>query len=180
MRIPLFAVVLLLFLGASPSVGQSLPFPKNDTNADLRRFRAESIRGAQEALTQWSAAWARDDAQAAAALHTEGGRLLLPGQPSPAEGSRAIQQALAGQLPQVGPLSLSLTEAEVGGGLVYMYGRYYYESGPGASEAASAAASGNYAAVLQQRGRSWRIRAFFLLPEPLPAGAEEKGGGRER
>ncbi|HEV2146111.1 MAG TPA: nuclear transport factor 2 family protein [Longimicrobiaceae bacterium] len=172
MRIPLLKVVLLLCFAATSAAAQVLPIPREDPQADRRRFRAESLRGAQEALIRWTAAWAGQDARAAAALHTEAGHLLLPGQTAPVQGARAIEQTLSAYLAQAGPLSISLVDAEAGGNLVYMYGRYYYEPRPGVSDAAPPLTTGSYVAILQQRGRDWRIRSLFFLAEPIGEAVE--------
>ena len=168
MRIP-FLTALLLFVVTTAAAGQVLPIPRDNTRADLRRFRAESLRGAQDVLTQWSAAWGRDDARTAADLHTKDGRLQLPDQAAPVEGTRAVEEALSTHLPQVGRLSLSLLDGEASGRLVYLYGRYHSEPQPGAPADAAASPTGSYIALVQSQGRSWRIRALLFYAEPTGA-----------
>lgn len=160
---------------ATSAAGQVLPVPKDDSGSALSRFRAESLRGAQGALAEFTAAWTRDDSTAAAALFTQSGPLLLPGQATPLSGPRAVEQALSKHLQEAGPLAVSLEDADVGGRLVYISGRFYQERRIGTPDTASSPTVGSYMAVLEQHGRGWKIRALFFLAEPSRSGPAEDG-----
>jgi ketosteroid isomerase-like protein len=162
-------LALVSLMAAAPGAAQVLPGARSDGDGGRRQYRSESLREAQATLMELTQAWARDDARAAAALYTESAQLLLPGDSAPATGRGAVEQALARHLPGMGPLSFSLGDAEVGGDLLYMSGRYYFpETEKGA---------GTYLVVLQSRGRGWRIRTLFFAEDPAIASAEQDSVG---
>ncbi|HET6762830.1 MAG TPA: hypothetical protein VFH27_04135, partial [Longimicrobiaceae bacterium] len=87
-------------------------------------------------------------------------------------GRPAIQQELGGMLPRIGEIQMSMDDADVGGSLVYLFGRFFQQPRSGATvdpehPESATVQTGTYVAVLKQDGRRWLIRSqVFTLDKP--------------
>mgnify|MGYP002780353986 CR=1 FL=1 len=160
--------------GAGGAGAQLLPGDHYDVDAARRADRAAIMTEVQRLLASWQQAWVRGDPRAVARLYTKDALLLLPQQPMAAQGTAAIERALAESLGKGSGVQFGLADAETGDPLLYVAGRFEYalpmvaEPGGGVLEEPEVV-GGTYLAVLERQGRNWRIRAHIFradLPQP--------------
>jgi ketosteroid isomerase-like protein len=109
-------------------------------------------------------AWDRHNAEAAAALYTRDGRVVMEGQE--AQTRTLVQQRLAEVLPHAGPLHFSVMDFGTSGEMAFVSGQMSYAAGdqPGQSV--------EYVLVaLRGRGDEWQIRSLVLMPAATTAPA---------
>lgn len=144
-----------LLLAAGPLSAQV----QNSRQPSARQFRAEFLeeaaKGVQEAITQWREAVAGDDLGRALGLFAEGAHYSRADGASH-YGLAAIEASLAEWLPGAGAVSLTRVDFSASGSLAYQFGRYFHGPGP----TGEGAESGTYVLVLQQVGRTWKIRSY--------------------
>lgn len=162
-------MIIVLSTGmASGALAQMIPGQTADPTGALEssRYRREAMRAAYAAVAGWQQGWGRDDLGEVLATYTDDALLLLPGAAEPVRGKAGISHALAGHLPLVGPIAVSLGDGDVADSAVYLFGRYF--SGEDADTGRTE--TGTYVMLLRREGRQWRIRAQTFRADP--AGAE--------
>jgi ketosteroid isomerase-like protein len=171
-RFPLLVCSVFLALAAATDLSaQVLPVPRDDPSGDLRRFRSVALMGSQGTLNDFRTAWQAKDVRATVGLLSDDALLLLPGRES-VQGRRAIEAELGSFLPEVGNVSFSLVDGDVGGSLVYVFGIFFMDRVRDQVSGSIEPETGSYTAVFQQSGRAWRIRALVFTPRDLE---EEEG-----
>lgn len=118
------------------------------------------LRVKQEVTTMigsYKRAWDRHNAQAAAALYTRDGRMLMEGQE--AQSRPQIQQRLEEVLPNTGQLHYSIMDFDTSGDMAFVSGQMSYAAGD------QAGPSMEYVLVAKRsRGDEWFIRSLVLMP----------------
>ena len=168
---PLALAALAVSLTAGAARAQTLyglipaENPANAPSAYQARVRQEVT----SLIGSYKRAWDRHNAQAAAALYTRDGRVMMEGQD--AQTRALVEQRLADVLPHAGPLHFSVMDFGTSGEMAFVSGQMSYAAGdqPGQSM--------EYVLVaLRSRGDEWQIRSLVLMPAataaaPAPATA---------
>ncbi|HET7462226.1 MAG TPA: nuclear transport factor 2 family protein [Longimicrobium sp.] len=167
---PLALAALAAVLCSSAASAQSGLFGLIPNENPANAPSAYVLRVKQELTTligTYKRAWDRDNAEAAAALYTRDGRVVIEGQE--AQSREAIQQRLAQVLPAAGQLHFSVMDFDTSGEMAFVSGQMSYGNGdqPGQSM--------DYVLVARRgRGDQWLIRSLLLTPAitpPAPASA---------
>jgi uncharacterized protein (TIGR02246 family) len=134
--------------------------PANAPSAYLLRVKQEVTM----LIGSYKRAWDRHNAQAAAALYTRDGRMVMEGEESQTRAS--IEQRLEQLLPALGPLRYSVMDFDTSGEMAYVSGQMTYTAGdqPGHSV--------DYVLVARRgQGDVWLIRSLLLTPAGAQAPA---------
>jgi len=127
--------------------------PANAPSAYVLRVKQEVTM----LIGSYKRAWDRDNAEAAAALYTRDGRVVIEGQD--AQTRELVRQRLAGVLPGAGPLHFSVMDFDTSGEMAFVSGQMSWGVGdqPGQSM--------EYVLVARRgRGDEWLIRSLVLMP----------------
>ena len=157
---PLALAALAISLSASTARAQTGLFglipsenPANAPNAYALRVKQE-VTGL---IGSYKREWDRDNAEAAAALYTRDGRIVIEGED--AQSRDLVRQRLAQLLPGAGPLNFSVMDFDTSGEMAFVSGQMSYGQGD------QPATSMEYVLVAR-RGRNdqWLIRSLVLMP----------------
>jgi uncharacterized protein (TIGR02246 family) len=174
---PLALAALAVSLQAAAGHAQTLfglipnENPGNAPSAYVLRVKQEVTM----MIGSYKRAWDGHNAQAAAALYTRDGRMLMEGQE--AQSRPQIQARLAEMLPAAGQLHYSIMDFDTSGDMAFVSGQMSYAAGD------QAGASMEYVLVARRtRGDEWFIRSLVLMPAAAapaasPAAAQQGAGG---
>ena len=165
--------VLALSLGGARAASAQVPVPRDHSSEDLSAYRSESLQAALGTLEDWRKAWAAGNAQQVARTYTDAAELVMPSR-QVIRGRPAIQAQMDSVLlPRIGEIQVSMDDADVGGSLVYLFGRFFQQPRSGtavdpAHPESATVQTGTYVTVLKQDGRRWLIRSqVFTLDKPV-------------
>jgi ketosteroid isomerase-like protein len=170
-RFSALAVLAFSLCGARAASAQ-VPVPHDHSSEDLSVYRSESLQAALSTLEEWRKAWAAGNAQQVARTYTDAAELVMPSR-QVIRGRPAIQTQMNSELlPRIGEIQVSMDDADVGGSLVYLFGRFFQQPRSGvavdpAHPESSTVQTGTYVTILKQDGRRWLIRSqVFTLDKP--------------